>query len=58
MAEKHRLEVERLKNELVQAQQALDQYPDIQDEILSPVQAVPTVSSLKTLSVTGKPVFI
>ena len=46
MGEKHRLEVERLRNELLQAQQALDQYPDIQEEVMSPVQAVPTVSVL------------
>ena len=44
MAEKHQLEVERLRTELLQAQQALDQYPDIQEEVMSPLQAVPTVS--------------
>ena len=44
MAEKHQLEVERLRTELLQAQQALDQYPDTQEEVMSPLQAVPTVS--------------
>lgn len=46
IGEKHRLEVERLKNELHQAQQAFDQYPEIQEEVMSPAQAVPTVSAL------------
>ena len=51
--EKHRLEIERLKNELLQAQQALDQYPDIQEEVMSPVQAVPTVSCVNLFKING-----
>ena len=46
LGEKHKIVVETMRRELEQAQQALDQYPDIQEEVMSPVQAVPTVSHL------------